>query len=128
MNRTSDTLDITAPHGSDVSPNRRARRARRAYRSAAALGCAGSVPAAAGKLRLASDDGVVAYAVGVAGSRLFIQRTQRSDLGTLAEQCLLIADRDGFRRWCAAEPIRFQYPVLFDRLRRCGDELFDRTG
>lgn len=126
MDRTSDTtLGITTPPVAGTSSSRRHRVGRSSQ--AAALSCTHGGPATAGKLCIASDDGVVSYSVGAAGSRLFIQRTQHSKLGTLAEQCLLIADRDGFRRWCAAEPTRFQYPILFDRLRRCGDELFDRT-
>lgn len=127
MDRTSDSkLGITAPRAVGTSSSRRHRGGRSGPATATPSLTHGG-PATVGKLCIASDDGVVTYAVGTAGSRLFIQRTQHSKRGTLAEQCLLIADRDGFRRWCAAEPTRFQYPILFDRLRRCGDELFDRT-
>ena len=98
----------------------------RAHRSPVVDGRPFSAPPLAEPLRLSSDDGRVTYAVGSAGSRLFIQRSQCTRLGMLAEQCLLIPDRDGFHRWCATEPIRFQYPMLFDRLRRRGDEFFDR--
>jgi hypothetical protein len=74
---------------------------------------------------LTSDDGVLSYTVKPVGARLFIQRTQNCRTGNLAVQCLLIADPDDFGRWCAAEPTRFTYPLLFDRLRRCANDVFD---
>jgi hypothetical protein len=77
---------------------------------------------------LTSDDGMLSYTVMPAGTRLFIQRTQRCRTGSLAVQCLLIKGRDEFGRWCAGEPIRFANPLLFDRLRRCGNDVFDHAG
>lgn len=82
-----------------------------------------SVNVAAG-VQLASDDGALTYLVKAAGSRLFMQRTRRDGAGTLAVQCLLFAGPEDFGRWCAVEPTRFEHPLLFDRLRRCGDDVF----
>ena len=88
-----------------------------------------SRPAAFAKAtRLASDDGLVSYDIAYAGSRLVIKRTQRTPADMLVEQCVLIPNREAFHRWCAAEPTRFQDPILFDRLRRRGNEHFDRGG
>ena len=83
----------------------------------------GSAPE--GATVLTSDDGVLSYTVKPVGARLFIQRTQNCRTGNLAVQCLLIAGPDDFGRWCAAEPTRFAYPLLFDRLRRCANDVFD---
>lgn len=83
------------------------------------------IAAPQGATLLESDDGVLSYTVKAVGARLFIQRTQRGRTGTLAVQCLLISGGDEFGRWCAAEPTRFAYPLLFDRLRRCANDVVD---
>ena len=70
-----------------------------------------------------SADGAVSFALKAAGGRLFIERTHRSPPGTMAVQCLLIGGQEEFLRWCELEPTRFEHPVVFDRLRRYGDEL-----
>jgi hypothetical protein len=75
-----------------------------------------------------SDDGALSYGIRAAGSRLLIQRTHQIKVDTLAVQCLLIAGHEEFRNWCAGEPTRFDYPILFDRVRRYGDDVFDQTG
>jgi hypothetical protein len=73
-----------------------------------------------------SDDGAVSFALKAAGGRLFIERTHRSEAGTMAVQCLLIGGQEEFRRWCEMEPTRFEHPVVFDRLWRYGDEVLGR--
>jgi hypothetical protein len=73
-----------------------------------------------------SDDGAVCFALKVAGGRLFIERTHRSQAGRMAVQCLLIGGQDEFRRWCEVEPTRFENPIVFDRLWRYGDEVLGR--
>lgn len=73
-----------------------------------------------------SADGAVSFAMKVTGTRLFIERTHRSQAGTMAVQCLLIDGREEFRRWCELEPTRFEHPVVFDRLWRYGDEVLGR--
>jgi hypothetical protein len=73
-----------------------------------------------------SDDGAVSFLLKAFDGRLFIERTHRSQAGTMAVQCLLIGDPEEFRRWCEVEPTRFEHPVVFDRLWRCGDEVLCR--
>lgn len=90
-----------------------------------ALSRGGLTDALAGA-QLASADGTLTYLVRAAGDRLFVQRTQRRRTGTLAVQCLLFTGPDDFSRWCADEPTRFEHPLLFDRLRRCGDDVLRR--
>jgi hypothetical protein len=72
-----------------------------------------------------SDDGMVSFAVRHTGARLFIERTHRNRMGTMAVQCLLISGREEFEHWCELEPTRFEHPVLFVRLWRYGDEVFN---
>lgn len=70
-----------------------------------------------------SEDGTIAFSLKPVGARLFIERTHRRCAGTTAVQCLLIDGQEQFRRWCELEPTRFEHPVLFDRLRRYGNEV-----
>lgn len=73
-----------------------------------------------------SDDRAVSFLLAGIGGRLFIERTHRSLAGTMAVQCLLIGGREEFLRWCEVEPVRFEHPVVFDRLWRYGDEVLDK--
>jgi hypothetical protein len=77
--------------------------------------------------QLLSDDGALTYALKPAGAGLFIQRTQHTKDKALAVQCLLIAGHEEFRRWCDVEPARFDHPILFVRLQRCGNAVLDRS-
>lgn len=85
-------------------------------------GNAGELAATPGAL-LASPDGSVVFTLAPKGSRLFVQRMQRRTDRLVAVQCLLIRSADEFRRWCDVEPMRFEHPVVFDQLRRYGDEV-----
>lgn len=75
---------------------------------------------------IASDDGAISFLLRAAGSRLFVQRTQRRPLGTATIMCMAFGDRSCFLRWCDKEPTRFDHPLLFDRLLRHGHEVFSR--
>lgn len=75
---------------------------------------------------LVSADGALTFSLKTLGDGLFVQRTQRGREGAVAIQCLVIRAQDDFRRWCDMEPTRFEHPVVFDRLRRYGDEVFTR--
>lgn len=76
-------------------------------------------------LTVVSPDGEVAFSLSIVGDRLFVQRTHRKEAGVVAVQCLLITELEDFRRWCEVEPTRFDHPVVFDRVRRFGNEVFD---
>ena len=71
---------------------------------------------------LISNDGTVMFAICAAPDGLLVQRTQCQALSAHLVQCLVFVDLNTFTRWCDSEPVRFADPVLFDRLRREGDE------
>lgn len=71
-------------------------------------------------LRLRTEDGGVAFVLRPAASGLVVERTQRRPLGACFVQSILFTDHDGFSRWCEADAVRFDEPVLYDRLRREG--------
>ena len=73
---------------------------------------------------LASEDGAVSFAVTRRVDGLFIERTQRRPLGIHLAQSFVFEDLAAFIRWCEADPIRFDRPLLYGRLRRQGDEHF----
>jgi hypothetical protein len=71
-------------------------------------------------LRLRTEDGALVFVLRPAASGLVVERTQRRPLGACFVQTLLFTDHDGFTRWCEADAVRFDQPVLYDRLRREG--------
>ncbi|KQW69866.1 hypothetical protein ASC67_05095 [Methylibium sp. Root1272] len=74
-------------------------------------------------VRLASDDGAVAFALHAVPEGLFVERTQRRPLGALVTVAMVFERRDAFARWCDSDPVRFDHPMLHSHLRRHGDEL-----
>lgn len=75
-------------------------------------------------VQLCSEDGAVSFVVTPRSDGLFIERTQRRPLGIHLAQSFVFEDLAAFVRWCEADPIRFDHPVLHGRLRRQGDEHF----
>ena len=55
---------------------------------------------------------------------LLVERTQRQAMGTSLTQTMVFADQASFDRWCEREPLRFEEPLLYDRLRRQAHESF----
>jgi hypothetical protein len=75
-------------------------------------------------VRLSTADAALTFVLRAAGSALYLERTQRRPLGTHLVQSMVFASADEFRRWCDAEPLRFDDPNLHRRLRRHGEEFF----
>lgn len=73
---------------------------------------------------LCSEDGAVSLSVTPRADGLFIERTQRRPLGIHLAQSFVVEDLATFVRWCEADPIRFDHPMLYGRLLRQGDEHF----
>ena len=75
-----------------------------------------------GERTLASRDATVAFAMRATAFGLLIERTQRQAVGTRLVQTMVFDDQKAFDRWCDSEPMRFEDPMLYDRLRREGHE------
>ncbi|MFO1219603.1 MAG: hypothetical protein U1E89_14650 [Burkholderiaceae bacterium] len=71
-------------------------------------------------LRLRTGDGAVVLVLRSSPSGLVVERIQRRPLGACFMQSFLFTDREGFDSWCEADAIRFDEPVVYDRLRREG--------
>lgn len=78
-----------------------------------------------GALLLRTEDGAVTFVLRGVTSGLTVERTQRRPLGACLVQTLLFTGHEAFARWCEADTVRFDEPVLYDRLRREGDVLID---
>ena len=78
-----------------------------------------------GALLLRTEDGAVAFVLRSATSGLTVERTQRRPLGACLVQTLLFTSHEAFARWCEADAVRFDEPVLYDRLRREGNVFLD---
>jgi hypothetical protein len=75
------------------------------------------------QVHLGSDDGAVGFVLEHCHGQLHVQRTQRRPLGMHVVHHMIFCDEDAFERWSEGEPIRFDYPVLFGRLRRSAHDL-----
>lgn len=74
-------------------------------------------------------------AEGRAGSvQFYLQRTagglyvEREDIprrGLRTVQSLAFSDPASFERWCDADPVRLEHPLLHAQLKRAGGELWD---
>ena len=74
-------------------------------------------------VELTAGDGSVAYLIVRTAGGLAIQRTQRRPLGTEVIQAVVLASVDEFERWVAADAVRFEHPLVYERLIGVGHEL-----
>jgi hypothetical protein len=68
-----------------------------------------------------SEDGVVSFVLGTSGKGLLVERTQLRGGRARAVQLTVFTDDESFRRWCDADSMRFDYPLVYMALRRDGD-------
>lgn len=78
---------------------------------------------------LRSHDGAVCFRLRATPAGLWVQRDRRhAETRARLVQSVVFADRAGFVRWCEADSIRFDYPVVFQEVRRAGSALLDSHG
>lgn len=56
---------------------------------------------------------------------LLVERSQRQTSTDCIVQTLLFSEARDFDRWCAAEPSRFETPLLYEQLCRRGHDFLD---
>lgn len=110
-----------APQLGHVAATRQARRLKHAVKRLKTA-TAGSDSAAV--LQLRTPDASLCFVVRCHANGLAVERRQRRPLHTHVVQWMLFADAAQFKRWCEAEPMRFEDPHLHQRLCRCGEEYF----
>ncbi len=56
---------------------------------------------------------------------LYVERDECPAGGVRTIQTMAFPTREQFMRWCDDDPVRFDHPLLHDRLRRAATELWD---
>lgn len=74
-----------------------------------------------------SDDGNVSFALAPLGAGLFVERVQVRSSKDRTFHSAFFRDDKSFESWCDADPIRFEYPLVYVRLRRDGHALLRRA-
>lgn len=104
-----------------LGPKRAALQLRRQRNGAPTVATKSQSPSQ-GTLAFVSQDGLIGFVLRASLNSLVMERTQRQAIGARLVQCMVFGDPGTFDRWCESEPIRFEDPVLYDRLRREGHE------
>ncbi|CAG1017430.1 hypothetical protein BURC_02080 [Burkholderiaceae bacterium] len=73
---------------------------------------------------LNSDDGAIEYRLTPTSSGLLVERVQRRMGSRRIVLSTLFADGDSFERWCDADSIRFECPLVYTSLKRDGRVFF----
>lgn len=73
-----------------------------------------------------SEDGTVAFTLFRAPIGVFVERVQlRHGKGRVVHS-ILFTDDSSFERWCDADSVRFEYPLVHVHLKRHGNTLLGR--
>ena len=72
---------------------------------------------------LRSDDGRLEFRLAPCGTGLFVERVEQRPRHARVAQATIFHDAPAFDRWCNADAVRFEYPVLYVALRRNADRV-----
>ena len=75
-----------------------------------------------------SGDGTIAFKLAPTPSGVFVERVQLRGGGARIVQSTVFADDKSFQRWCDADSVRFDHPLVYLSLKRDGDALFNHRG
>lgn len=70
---------------------------------------------------LRTDDGALEFHLSAANGGLFVERVDQRDPTARVVQSTLFRDAAAFTRWCEADAVRFDYPIIYVSLKRHGD-------
>ena len=117
---------MVAPMTSRTPPGRSRSAARkglaRAGASAAATGLSMRVASAEGR------DGVLRFTLRRIAGGLYVERDELPRKGPRTCISVEFSNRQAFERWCDDDPSRFDNPLLHQRVRRDGGELWELSG
>jgi transposase len=113
-------LDPEAPKCLPPKTVRLISRRRLASNASAAESLSGK--STAGSVELTTEDGSVTYLIVRTPRGLSIQRTQRRPLGTQVIQAVVLASLNEFERWLGADAVRFEHPLIYERLIGAGHD------
>jgi hypothetical protein len=72
-----------------------------------------------------SPDGILVVAMQRVRGGIFVEREVQRTGAARVVQSIVFATASSFHRWCDADVARFDYPLLYSRLRHDADELLD---
>jgi hypothetical protein len=77
-------------------------------------------------LAVRSHDGAVCFRLHATALGLCVERERRhAGAGARLVQSVVFTDKADFSRWCEADSVRFDYPVVFHDLRRAANTLLE---
>ena len=74
---------------------------------------------------VATKDGTLTYDLSAVKGGVLVQRTTCRRAGLQLCQTFHFTGAEDFDRWCRADPLRFEEPLLWESLLRQGHELLD---
>lgn len=78
-----------------------------------------------GTVTLRSSDDSVQYALVRDPDRLWVERAQMRHGMARVVHTASFANIEGFLRWCDADAMRFEHPLVHSKVRQCGADLLD---
>ena len=73
-----------------------------------------------------SDDGAVCFKLHTTSLGLWVERvSRRVDHQARLVQSVVFSDTIGFSRWCDADSVRFEYPIVASNIKREGVALLE---
>ena len=119
-----------APFGRRASnPGRRQhRRERVPRRSNRSPEVSDGVAASSTMVSARSPDGTLTIRLCPRPSGVAVQRNELRTSGACVVQWMFFPSASAFVAWCASDPLRFAYPLLFINVSRTGRDLFDSAG
>ena len=73
-----------------------------------------------------SDDGAVCFKLHTTSLGLWVERVRRRvDHQARLVQSVVFSDTIGFSRWCDADSVRFEYPIVASNIKREGVALLE---
>jgi hypothetical protein len=85
-----------------------------------------SRPAEPSARTLRSEDGAVAFKLCRASKGVFVERVQLRPGRGVVVHSTIFTDDTSFERWCDADSVRFDYPLVHVNLKRHGTALLRR--
>ncbi|MEJ8838121.1 hypothetical protein [Ramlibacter sp. AN1133] len=73
-----------------------------------------------------SEDGAVAFTLSRAPMGIFVERVQFRQGRGRVTHAAIFTDDTSFERWCDADSVRFDYPLVHINLKRHGNNLLRR--
>jgi hypothetical protein len=76
---------------------------------------------------LRSDDGLIEFRLAPAQQGVLVERVRKRPGTARTVQVAVFTDDRSFNRWCDADALRFDYPLIYVSLKRSGHALFGKT-